>query len=397
MKKYFVLIPILPLFVLLAACNGFFDKDNTPAPAVLTQYNPEIQPHMLWSTKTNVASQDSSMRLAPVLQGETIYAVSSKGTVSAFNRLNGALRWQVNTNSSLSTGPGVGNGVVMVGGQKGSVLALNQDTGKVMWKIKVPGELLANPAVAHNVGVVKTLDGTVSGLSLKDGKVLWSYQTIEPSLILRGASAPLIAGRSAIVGFANGTLAKLDLANGKPEWLQTIATSTGAFSIQRMIDIVANPILFNQSIYTATYQGQIAVLDVVTGKKRWSHDISSYAGMAVDDHSIYVSDASSHIWSFGTRSGKVNWKQDQLNARNITAPAIIGDYIVVGDAEGYLHWINAQTGRLAARDRIGTTISTPPLVKNGVLYAFANNGNLVAYRLDHLNHLDHLDHSQTTG
>lgn len=101
--------------------------------------------------------------------------------------------------------------------------------------------------------------------------------------------------------------------------------------------------------------------------------------MSADNNSVYISDAQGHLWSFEANNGTIQWQQNQLDARVLTAPTIIGNYIVVGDAEGYLHWINAKTGRLAAREKIGSAISASPIAKNGIVYAFANNGKLVAY------------------
>ena len=145
-----------------------------------------------------------------------------------------------------------------------------------------------------------------------------------------------------------------------------------------MIDIDADPIIYNQLIYAATYQGKIAALDGRSGRKRWTHDISSYTGMAADQNAVYVSDAKGHIWSFDAYNGQIHWEQNALDARNITAPVVMGHYIVVGDQSGYLHWVNTANGQLAARESVGSSISAKPLIKNGILYALTQDGNLSA-------------------
>lgn len=381
MKKLIPYLLIITFTLFLTACSGFFDKDNTPPPAALTEYKPEIKPHLLWSAKAGAGSRDENIKLTPAINSAAIYTSSANGIVTSINRLNGQINWQINTRLPITTGPGIGNGAVVVGTQNGQVAALNQTNGQLRWETSVAGELLASPAIAQNVVVVKTMDGMVRGLSLDNGKQLWSYQLSEPTLVLRGASAPLVEGDRVMVGFANGKLAKLNLRSGNPEWLQTITIPEGAFSIQRMTDIDADPIAYKQNIYAATYQGKIAALDWFSGRTRWTHNISSYTGMSADENSVYITDANSHVWSFGAGDGNINWHQNQLDARGITGPAVIGKYVVVGDSEGYLHWMNAETGRLVARERIGSSVSAAPIAKNGVLYAFTNNGNLVAYTI----------------
>lgn len=381
MKKFVSYFLIISFTLFLTACSGFFDKDNTPPPAALTQYQPEIKPRLLWTAKAGSGSRSEHIKLAPAINREAIYTSSTNGVVTSINRLNGQIKWQINTRLPITTGPGVGNDMVVVGTQKGQIAAFNQANGQLRWEKNIAGELLASPAIAQNVVVVKTMDGMVRGLSTDDGEQLWSYQLSEPTLVLRGASSPLVERDRVMVGFANGKLAKLSLKNGNPDWLQTITIPEGAFSIQRMTDIDADPIAYNQHIYTATFQGKIAALDWYSGRARWTHKISSYTGMSADENSVYISDANSHVWSFGADDGNINWHQNQLDARGITGPAVIGKYVVVGDSEGYLHWMNAETGRLVAREHIGSAVSASPIAKNGVLYALTNSGNLVAYSI----------------
>jgi outer membrane protein assembly factor BamB len=169
---------------------------------------------------------------------------------------------------------------------------------------------------------------------------------------------------------------------GQLLWTQPVATPEGAFTIERMIDIDADPVLYDHHLYAATYQGNIASLDWYSGRTLWSHKISSYTGMTASSDTIYVSDAKSHVWAFGADSGLVNWRQTDLEWRNISGPAKMGNYVVVGDAEGYLHWLNSRDGHLAARESLGAAIYAAPVSENGVLYALTNKGYLVAYTIN---------------
>ena len=220
----------------------------------------------------------------------------------------------------LSSGPGVGDGIVVAGCRNGDVVALLQADGRQLWKSSVPGEVIATPAVGNGYVIVKAVDGFTRALSVKDGHELWSFQQVEPTLILRGSSAPLIRGQNIIAGYANGNLAKIGLNDGQLFWLQTVAVPEGAFAIQRMIDIDADPIVFDHQIYVATYQGKISSLDWTSGRALWSHDISSYTGMAADETRVYISDTKGMVWSFNADSGLVNWRQTKLEYRIISGP-----------------------------------------------------------------------------
>jgi outer membrane protein assembly factor BamB len=185
-----------------------------------------------------------------------------------------------------------------------------------------------------------------------------------------------------IVGFENGNLAKLTRQEGSMIWQTTVAIPEGAFAIQRMVDIDADPVVYNHNVYVATYQGRATSLDLTTGKAQWTHDMSSFTGLTVDSQRLYVSDAKSYLWAFDRESGTVDWRQVQLEARNISGPAMIGNYIVVGDGQGYLHWLSKQDGHFVARSRVNNSaIRVVPIVDNDVVYVLTREGYLSAYKL----------------
>lgn len=377
----------LPLFssALLSACLltgcGFFDKDNTPEPKPLVDYKAEINPKLLWTTRAGSGVDDEYQRLSPALHASSIYTTSLSGTVTSVNKDSGKINWQVHTALPLSTGPSVGHGLVIAGSRQGDVIALQESDGSTRWKTTLPGELLATPAVGNDSVVVKAVDGYTRALSLQDGHELWSFQQTEPNMILRGSSTPIIHDGNVFVGYANGNLAKLSPKNGQLLWMQSIAIPEGAFAIQRMIDIDADPIIEGHRIFAATYQGKIAALSWNTGSILWSHDISSYTGMVADNSALYISDAKSHLWSFNAGNGTINWKQNELEARIVSGPALMGNYVVVGDGQGFLHWLSKQDGHVAGRQFAGSAIYAAPIAENGVLYAITNKGYLLAYKL----------------
>jgi outer membrane protein assembly factor BamB len=381
MRKLTKQLTLITAALLLSSCSALFDKDNMPQPKPLVDFKPEVKPHLIWTTKAGSGVGGDYLKMGPVINGENIYTTSTNGTVTSVNKNNGHVNWQTGTALQATTPPGVGDGIVVVGGSRGDVIALRQADGAILWKSSIPGELLAAPAVSNGRVVVKAVDGYVRALSVANGQQAWVFQQTEPALILRGSSAPLIRDRYVIAGFANGNLAKLSLNDGQLFWMQTIAIPEGAFSIQRMIDIDADPVVYGHRIFAATYQGKIDSVEWSSGRILWSHDISSYTGMIADDNTVYVSDAKSAVWAFGADSGLVNWRQTELEARIVTTPASMGNYVVVGDAQGFLHWLSKRDGHFAAREFAGSAIYAAPLVDHNVLYALTNKGYLVAYTL----------------
>lgn len=378
------IIKTLALFTLtlsLIGCNNFFEKDNTPPPAPLPRITQTVSPKALWSARAGSGVGDEYLKETPTIDCANIYVASARGHVTSVNKITGSVNWKVNVFTPVTSGVGAGEGIVVVGSRKGQVVALQQSNGATLWRMNVWGEVLAKPEIQNGKVIIKTVNGYVRALDVADGHEIWSYQQPEPSLILRGSSAPLVRNNSVIVGFASGVLSKISLSDGEQNWVQTIAEPEGAFAIQRMIDIDADPIVFDHRIFAATYQGKIASLDWASGNIRWSQDLSSYTGMTANNDAVFISDARSYLWAFEADSGHVIWRQFGLSDRVVSGPAIMSCYIVVGDKEGYLHWLNQQDGRFAGHVKVGSAIYAAPIVENNVLYALTSSGNLVAYVL----------------
>ena len=273
-----------------------------------------------------------------------------------------------------------------VGSNEAELIALDTETGEERWRRRVSSEVLSTPAGESGVVAVRTIDDRVSGLNAATGEDRWSYDQTVPVLTLRGSSSPIVRDGRVIVGFANGKMVGLALDSGKPVWETVIATPHGRSELERVVDIDADPVLVEGVIYGAGFQAEVAAISEGSGVILWKRELSSYAGLDADWRQVYVSDAEDHIWSLDASNGATLWQQKQLHARRLSAPAIVSsEYLVVGDLEGYLHWLATEDGRILARVRVGSdAIHAKPLVADGVVYVLNDNGRLEALKAERL-------------
>jgi outer membrane protein assembly factor BamB len=93
-------------------------------------------------------------------------------------------------------------------------------------------------------------------------------------------------------------------------------------------------------------------------------------------------DEKSQVWAFDAGTGADMWKQDGLQYRWLTAPAVQGHYAVVGDLEGYVHWLDLKDGSFAARERLSRdAIRARPLVVGDTVFVEDIDGDVAAYRI----------------
>ena len=372
----------LSLALAVAACSKTSKKENIEPPAELTDFAASAQVDKLWSQGLGEGEERLGLRQHPALADGRVYAANVDGDVFAIDATSGKTLWKVETEMRLSGGPGVGDGTVVVGSLDGDVIALNPDDGSERWKVKLSSEVIATPAVGGGLVVARANDGRVFAYNVTDGERRWIYDRGLPSLTLRGNGAPVMFQGGVFLGYDNGQVVALRLEDGVQQWEQTVAVGEGRAEIERMVDIDGELVVDAGDVFAAAYNGQVLAISAEGGRPSWNREVSSYSGLALSGEKLLLSDKDGTVWALDRRTGSALWKQDALAHRWLTTPAIQGNYAVVGDLEGYLHWLSLEDGSLAARDRLTREpIRATPQVTDDTLYAVGTNGELGAYRL----------------
>ncbi|MGH8559241.1 MAG: outer membrane protein assembly factor BamB [Methylococcales bacterium] len=360
--------------------DPLLEQDNAEPPNELTEYVAEIEPEVIWKEQIGVGNDGMFLALAPAVKGDKILIADHNGLVQARNLNQGELIWEIDIEKPISAGPGIGEHTVLLGTNDAEVVALNPDDGSILWTHPVSSEVLATPLASQNVAIIHSVDGRLTGLNESTGAHLWVYERSVPPLSLRGTASPVIEGDHVIEGYASGKLAALRIHDGKVEWETNVVIAEGRSELERLIDLDANPLILDGIIYIASFQGGVFAISVHDGKMIWGRrDLSAYSGLAGDWNYLYLSDESSDVWALEQRNGASLWKQSELHRRQLSAPAIYKNSIVVGDFEGYLHWLSQNDGRQLGRIQISESpIAVKPLVVDDVLYVYAKDGILTA-------------------
>lgn len=389
------LITLLLLCLALAGCAAFDTlnesvsgisnyflggEDNSEPPAVLVEYTPEIKIEELWQESVGSGSDEQFLKLVPAIGSGNILAADRDGLVQARDLSTGRLIWEAETDVHFSAGPGLGVGTVILGSSDAEVVALNSESGELLWKSQVSSEVLSVPVIANGIVVVRTTDGAVIALNEKNGGKLWSYEHNALPLSVRGIGTPIIVEDNVIEGYDNGKLMALRLTDGKYVWETSVAIPKGRSEVERLVDLDVDPIEVGGVIYIAAYHGGATAISELDGDVLWRNEaISSYTGLSHDFRYLYLSDSTDDIWQLDQRSGASLWKQKELHQRKLTAPTVYENYVVVGDFEGYVHWLSTSDGRQLGRIKVAdSAIDAKPIVVNNTIYIYATDGTLAA-------------------
>lgn len=364
--------------------KGWFgkDKEKPNEPAALADFAPSVQVSRLWSTGVGGGEGRLGARQGPVVADGRVYAAAVKGGVHALDLQSGKQVWEYDTKLRLSGGPGVGDGLVVVGGLEGDVVALDASTGAEKWKAKVPNEVIAAPAVGLGMVFVRSNDGRVTAFDAASGERRWFWNRDVPSLSVRGNDAPTLGPGYVFVGNDDGTVVALGATDGRPLWDVPVGEGEGRTELDRMSDVDGSPALDGAMLYASSFKGRTVAIDAPQGRAAWASEHGGAGRVAVGGERVVVSSRDGTVYGLDKASGGALWQQAALLRREPSAPVVQGDYAVVGDYDGYLHWLKLDDGALAARVRAGRdAIRGNPVVADGVLVVQNIDGDVSAYRL----------------
>jgi len=329
----------------------------------------------------NVVDESLVSAFSPVFDNGAIFGAGANGRLARFDAVSGRETAAVDTRRQLSGGIGTGEGMLLVATFKGEVLAFDEKNGKPLWTAQVSSEVLSPPRAEGGMVVVRVGDGRIFALDAATGKRKWVYQGATPSLTVRNFAGVLISRGIVFAGFAGGKLIALNLTNGSVTWEAVVSRPRGATELERVTDITSLPVINEQQVCAVAYQGRVACFDIATGNQIWARDVSSNAGLAMDNHYIYVSEDRGAVVAYDKNDGTGVWRQDILNGLKLSPPLVQDNHVIVADSQGFVNLFRNSDGSIIARSATdGSPIATRPVplpegiavqTKKGGLYAFS--------------------------
>lgn len=374
-------LSLLSALLVLSGCSSvkstmndwFGDKDDATAPAKLVEFGETARFEVRWHT--DLGDSGASL-LQPALTNDAIYGASGKGALTRLDRATGKPVWHVESGITVSGGVGSGEGLVLIGSDKGDVLAYGED-GKLRWKSRVSSEVLSAPQAAQGMVIVRSGDGRIAGLNVADGKRVWLHERSTPALVVRSHAGVTLQRDVAFAGFAGGKLVAIKIKDGSVLWEVSVSQPRGSTELERISDITSNPVVDDEQVCAIAFQGRVACYDAAQGSPLWNRDISSDKGMMLLRKYLYVSDTNGSVIALDKTSGSTVWKNDKLSLRGTAAPYALGNFVVAGDYEGYLHGLSREDGNFAARIKLdGSAIQTAPLGLDDGLLVQTRGGEL---------------------
>jgi len=368
----------------LSGC-GIFGSSTAAKPAPLETLSSKIAGRIVWSAKVGGGrlsvwpfSSNEFFPLSLVARDDRFVVAGADGSVQALQASNGTVIWQGDVGQKLAAGVGSDGRFAAVVTRNNELVVL--DAGKTVWRKTLSVPTQTAPLVAGERVFVYTVDRAVLAFDALDGRRLWELRRPGEPLTLAQPGALATYKDTLIVG-QGPRLAGVDPLRGTLRWEASVASPRGTNEVERLADVVG-PLLRQGDVLCArAFQSAVGCVDGERGIGTWSRNTGGVQGIGGDAQQVYAGDASDRItaWKLGT--GDVVWVAEQFLNRKLSAPLSVGSTVVVGDGDGYVHFLDRETGKTLLRlPTDGSAIVSAPVALGTTVLVATRNGGLFALR-----------------
>ena len=374
-RKFKIPFALAILSTALVGCSSNKVKEVKIKPNPLPKVAHATSLVQVFSKDVSSTSEEDPLRLRLDTENGVVFALDPKGEVAAYKGKQRLWETKV-TKAGLSSGIEAADGLVIVGSPKGKIYALDQATGAKKWTAQLSGALISSALIQSGRVIVVSNDATVYALDEETGQQAWTYKLPNASFSLRGQASPVsLDPRTILVTTSTGYLYAIDSVAGVPRLQRRVAVTEGRSDIQRLIDVDSEPVVSGQYVVTTSFQGQVTVLDLASQRVLWSENSSSINRPEVFDGKVFVSQTDGQLIAHDLITGEQIWKNEQLSNRNLSNAVVLGQNLVVGDLDGYLHLIDPNTGKILGRSKTSGEVRTLRIIDNQ-LYVATRKGDL---------------------
>ncbi len=313
---------------------------------------------------------------SPAVDPDTgrVYVTTRDGFVRALSPVDGKVEWQLETGGPFSAGPSVREGVLYVPGGDGVLYALKSHNGELIWKYAAGEELASTPVYAAGKVLVASHSDALFAVNAETGKWEWQYRRDPPSgFTVRGAGGPRVDGNVAYVGFSDGYLVALDIADGTMKWERALGQG------QKFLDVDATPVIDDSGrLYVASYHDGVFALSPETGETEWHTVRTGITHLLLGGEILYAV-GDDQISALSARDGRVVWSM-KLRGSAAHMPVAVRNLLAV-PASSALLFVDPRNGTVRTSWNPGKGVSATPAHADGRIYVLSNLGYVYALRI----------------
>lgn len=330
------------------------------------------------------------MAPAPVIAGGKIFAMDASGAISAHDAKTLQTVWEntraVEAEEQLILGGGlhIMGETLYVSTGYGRLLAMDVGSGKTHWKATVGAPVRGAPAVAEGRVIVQTADNQTLAFDAGSGTPQWQHRGIRENAGYFSMISPVVSEGVVVSAYSSGELFGLRLETGTPIWADSLVVSNRTSAAASFSGINANPIVQEGVVYAGSSGGVMIANALLNGRGLWQNDLSTHTTPWSAGGLLFTLSANQELLAIVKRDGRVRWVQSLRDNSlpnyktpvALFAPVLLGNTVVVLNAEGEAFRFDAGSGKPLPSVDTGVDAASAPIVANGALYVMDRHATL---------------------
>ncbi|PHR62605.1 MAG: dehydrogenase [Robiginitomaculum sp.] len=374
---------------------------------------------LLWKRGFGKKSDNKGRVMAPpVIAGNRLFAMDSRGAVQAFDLESGRPLWRTKLKAVKlnvekqdkqkwysggfrgvadkmrnRSSEGYGGGLAVSGGQLfvtsglGFIAALDVTTGEEIWRTETPTPLHTAPSVSEGRLFVVSQDDELFALSTDTGEILWTFQGIVESARILSSSASAIYGEVVVAPFASGEITAFRVQNGRSIWSDALTRSSGLTALSELNDLAASPTIFDNTVYAISHSGMLAAIDLRSGQRLWARQVGGINMPWIAGNTIYVLTNDGEVAAVSRADGKVIWLKQMRQFKNLkkrkkriawAGPVLTSNRLLLVSSSGDVVHLSPQDGEELNRTKFRDKFFIAPVVAGGKAFLISDKAKIYA-------------------
>ncbi|SIO28907.1 Outer membrane protein assembly factor BamB, contains PQQ-like beta-propeller repeat [Rhodovulum sp. ES.010] len=333
----------------------------------------------------------------PVVAGGAVFTLDSQSRVTAVST-GGQTLWTADlTLPSERSADASGGGLAVGGGRLfattgfGTLVALDPATGAELWTQRTDAPVTGAPAYRDGLVYVVSRDNRAWAVKADNGRLQWQLPgTPTPSGLL-GAAAPAISDRLAIFPFGSAELVATLRQSGVRVWQASVAGERRGFVYATVSDIIADPVIAGDVVYSGNQSGRAVALDANSGERLWTAEEGAYGALLPVGGAVFMVSDQAELVRLDAETGAVIWTRElpyfkRERSKRWKAvhahygPVLAGGRLWVASDDGLLRAFSPESGAETGAVELPGGAATRPAVAGGTLYVVSTPGQLHAFR-----------------
>lgn len=299
----------------------------------------------------------------PVTDGHTLYIGDDIGTMYALDARTGKIEWTFATGMRIVGSPAVDEGVVVFGSANDTIYGLRTTDGTPLWRVPTKQAVMGAATIYKGVAYIGGGDGCMRAIDIHTGEVKWVFDQLKNYVLTR----PLVYRGKLYFGCWDTYFYALNLQDGSLVWRWTNGKSNGKLSPASVW-----PVASDGKIFITAPDRFWTCLDAETGAQIWrtnQYKVRETVGLSEDDKTVYSKCMWDDVVALDAmaREPQAKWV---VNAgfgyeHDPCMPLEKGGTLWVGTKNGLLIGMNARTGQVMWRHKIGNSILNTVLPLSG--------------------------------